>query len=179
MRRTMNATRRTADVQRLSGVFLEMYALDFDPHNFALNLDVEISLDAQRLVVLRDLEVLRHVGIEVVLASEPAPRRDRAVQGEADSDRRLNRHCIRDRQRSRQAQACRAGVRVRRRTESRRAPAEHLRDSAELDVRLKTEYRLESRQRLFIRGAHSAGASSRSRWPRRSFNAASSAAPTR
>ena len=76
MRRAVDAAGRAADVQRLAGVLLEVHALDADPHGFALDLDVEVSLDAQRLVVLRDLEVLRHVGVEVVLAGEPAPRRD-------------------------------------------------------------------------------------------------------
>ena len=135
---------RTAYVQRLSGVFLEVHALDADPHDFALNLDVEISLDAQRLVVLRDLEVLRHVGVEVVLTGEPAPRRDRAVQGETDPDRRLDRHRVRDRQRARQPETGRADVRVRRRAKRRRASAEHLRTGAEFDVSLETEDRLES-----------------------------------
>src|SRR5450631_149883 len=174
----MNATGGTAYVQRLSGVFFEMNALDADAHHLAVHLDVEIALDTQRFVVLRDLVVLRHVGIEVVLAGEAAPRRDAAVQRQPDANGRLDRNRVGHRQRAWQAETRRAGVRVGWRTEGGGTPAEHLRPGAELDMGLETEYRLERRECVVV-GGHSAGACSISGPPQRSFSAASSAAPTR
>src|SRR5664279_5087443 len=133
----MNATGGTAYMQRLSGVFFEMNALDANPHYLAIHLDVEVALDAQRFVVLRDLIVLRHVGIEVVLASEPAPWRDAAMQREPDANRRLDRDRVGHGQRTGQAKAGRAGVRVWCGTEGGGATAEHLRAGAEFDVGLE------------------------------------------
>ncbi len=46
------------------------------------------SRRSDRLVVLGDLEVLRHVRIEVVLPGEPAPLGDLAVEGQADAGSR-------------------------------------------------------------------------------------------
>src|SRR3712207_7072785 len=40
----------------------------------AVDEHVQVAVDAQRLVVLADLVVLRHVRVEVVLPGEPAPR---------------------------------------------------------------------------------------------------------
>ena len=65
--------------------------------NLVAYLDVEIPVGAQRFVVLRNLEVLRHVGVEVILAREPAPRRDRAVQRETDPGARFDRDRVHDR----------------------------------------------------------------------------------
>src|SRR5450755_837373 len=178
MRRPVNAAGRTADVQRLAGVFFEVHALDADTHDLAVYLDVEVAVDAERLVVLRNLKVLRHVGIEIVLSREPTPRRDRAVQSETDADRGFDRHRIRHRQRTGQAETGRAGMRVRGGAEGRRATAEHLRRGAEFDVRLEPEHRLELGERVVV-GGHSAGAWSMSGAPQRSLSATSSAAPTR
>ena len=88
----VNPAGRAADVQRLAGVFFQVHPLDGDPELTAVHRDVEPALGAQRLVVLGDLEVLRHVRIEVVLPGEPAPGGDRAVQRQADPDRVLDRH---------------------------------------------------------------------------------------
>jgi hypothetical protein len=63
-------------MQRLSGVFFEMRAGDAD----ADPVDVEVAVDRDRFVVLGDLVVLGHVGIEVVLARED--RTGRHVQME-------------------------------------------------------------------------------------------------
>ena len=57
----------------------------------ASTVDVEVAVEGDRLVVLRGLEVLRHVRVEVVLPGEPAPLGDLAVEREADADRRLDR----------------------------------------------------------------------------------------
>ncbi len=55
-----------ADVRRLAGIFFEVGPLDADP----LVAHLQPPVAADRLVVLRDLVVLRHVGIEVVLPVE-------------------------------------------------------------------------------------------------------------
>jgi hypothetical protein len=87
----VNAAGRTADVKCLAGVLLEVHALDADPEGartiLRVDLDIEPAIGTERLVVLRDLVVLRHVGIEVVLSRKPAPLRDRTVEGQADLDR--------------------------------------------------------------------------------------------
>ena len=67
-----------AHVGRLARVLFEMGPLDADL--FARG-ELERSLDVDGLVVLRDLEVLRHVGIEVVLPGEHR-RLHRAVEGQ-------------------------------------------------------------------------------------------------
>src|SRR5437868_685359 len=111
MSRAVNTAGRATDVQRLPGVFFEVHPLDTDAHDFAVYLDVEIAVGAERFVVLRDLEVLRHVGIEVVLAGEPAPRRDRAMQRKPDADGGFDRGCVGHWQRAGQTETGRAGVR--------------------------------------------------------------------
>ncbi len=63
-----------ADMQGLAGVLLHVDAGDADPVDLPVGLHVEPAILAQRLVVLADLEVLRHVRVEVVLARETAPR---------------------------------------------------------------------------------------------------------
>ena len=72
---------------------------------------VEVAAGVDGQVVLADLKVLGHVGIEVVLAVERR-RRDRAVQRRADRHRQLDRAHVEHRQRARQSQADRADVRV-------------------------------------------------------------------
>jgi hypothetical protein len=69
-----------------------MWARSISTRNVAVvELDVEPAVEGDRLVVLRRLEVLRHVRVEVVLPREPAPLGDRAVEREADPDRGLQR----------------------------------------------------------------------------------------
>src|SRR2546425_6779445 len=84
------------------------------------------------------------MGVEVVLARENAPR----VNGAPDSQRRtyreLQRLLVRHRERSRQAEAYRADVGVGRGPEGSRAAAEHLRQGAQLHVRLEPDDRLPS-----------------------------------
>ena len=86
---------------------------------------------AQRLVVLADLVALGQVGIEVVLAVEDRARRELAAEREADHQPRSgSAPRVDDRQRPGQAEADRAGVRVRRLAEGQLAAAEHLRARA-------------------------------------------------
>src|SRR5262249_23242599 len=96
---------RAADGQGLAGVLFQVHALDADRELLAVHFDLELAVGTQRLVVLRDLEILRHVGVEVVLPREPAPGGDRAVQRQADLDRVLDRGLVDHRQRAGQAEA--------------------------------------------------------------------------
>ena len=92
---------RPADVQRLAGVLLHVRPLDADPVGLAVDLDLGPAVVRDRLVVLGDLVVLRHVGIEVVLPGEAAPFGDLAAQRQADADRGLDRLGVHHRQRAR------------------------------------------------------------------------------
>ena len=140
-----------ADVQRLAGVLLQVDPLDADPDGPAVDVDVQVAVRAQRLVVLGDLEVLRHVRVEVVLPGEPAPGRDLAVQGQTDPDRVLDRHPVHHRQRAGQAQADRADLAVGFGAEGGRAGAEHLGPGAQLHVGLQADHRFVALHRLGIR----------------------------
>jgi len=181
----VNAPGRTTSVRELAGVLFEMHPLDADAHHHGAVIgrhgDVEIAVDAERLVVLADLVVLGHIGVEVVLACHPAPLDDGAVQRQADADRRLDRHGIHHRHRSRQAQADRAHLGIGWGAEAGRAAAEDLRLRAELDVDLHADDRLELRDSVDVGNGctHSDGTSSISRCPHRSSSAPSSAPPTR
>ncbi len=130
------------DMQRLAGVLLHVHAGDADPMDLPVNLHVEPAVLTQRLVVLADLEVLRHVRVEVVLARESAPGRDRAVQCQADHHGEPHGGLVDHRQRARQPQAGRAHLGVGLRAEHRGTAAEHLRGGAELDVCLQPDHRL-------------------------------------
>src|SRR6266536_3092669 len=83
-----------AHVQRLAGVLFEMDPGDPEAPHLALHRHVQVPADAQRLVVLADLIVLRHVRIEVVLAVELRPLGDAAVQREPDPGRVLDRGAV-------------------------------------------------------------------------------------
>ena len=183
---------RAADVQRLAGVLLHVRALDVDAHGLrpvgTLDDDVGPALEGDRLVVLRRLEVLRHVRVEVVLPGEPAPLRDLAVERQPDPDRRLHRDRVDHGHRPGQPQAGGAGLGVGLGAELGRAAAEHLRVGVQLDVHLEPEGRVEALQRLVV--GHQPRSLMRTllpgRWawsssgpPHFSISAASRAAPTR
>ena len=60
-------------VQRLAGVLLEMQARDADLARGTIGkLDLDLALADDRMLVLADLIAGRQIGIEVVLAVEPA-----------------------------------------------------------------------------------------------------------
>ena len=124
-------------MKALTGVLLHVRARDSDPSLGPVDLDVEVPLDAQRQVVLRDLIVLRHVGIEVVLAVEQGMRRDPAIERQADQHQVLDRAPVRHRQGSRLTETYRACLRIRLCAERGGAVAEHLRARGELDVNLE------------------------------------------
>src|SRR5699024_6090637 len=85
---TVDAPGGAADVGVLAGVLLHVGALDLHPDDLAVvQFDVDPSVERDGLVVLRGLEVLGEVRVEVLLAREAAGLGDRAVQREADPDR--------------------------------------------------------------------------------------------
>ena len=100
-------------VEQLAGVFLEVDAGDAAAARLAPHIEIEMAAPAERQIVLRDLVALRQVGIEIVLAIELGKLRDFAVQRQRGADGRLDRPPVDHRQRARQPEADRAGVRVR------------------------------------------------------------------
>jgi hypothetical protein len=64
----------------LAGILFHVRALDRDLEGATiLKLDLDATVEGDRLVELADLVVLREVGIEVVLAREPTGRSDAAA----------------------------------------------------------------------------------------------------
>jgi len=122
---TVDASGGSTGMGQLAGVLLHVDALDLDPEVaravVGLDRDIEPAVEAQRLVVLADLVVLGHVRIEVVLAREPAPLRDAAVERQAHADRRLHGCAVDDGHRPGKTEAYRADLRVGIGTEGRRA----------------------------------------------------------
>jgi hypothetical protein len=129
-RAAVDAPRR-ARVDELGGVLLEVHAVDAHV--------AQVPAPAQGLVVLGDLVALGQVGIEVVLAVEDRPRGEVAAERQTDHQAVVDRLGVGDRQRPREAEADRAGARVRRLAEAQRAAAEHLRPGGELDVDLQPD----------------------------------------
>src|ERR1039458_6630363 len=125
-------------MSRFAGVLFEVGSFDRDPRTVG---QIEIAADVDRQVVLTDLKVFGHVGIEVVLTVKRR-RRDRAVQGGADGHRQLDGAHVEYRKRSGQSQADRTDVGVRRGAEGVRAAAEHLGVGLELGVDLESDHHL-------------------------------------
>src|SRR5579863_6313952 len=124
-----------ADVGGLARVLLHVGADYADPFT-ARQLQPPVDID--RDVVLADLVVLRHVGVEIVFPVEQG-RLHRAVQGGADADRVLDSLPVEHRQRPGQAEANRADVGVGLIAKSIAATAKKLRLGPELAVDLKSD----------------------------------------
>ena len=122
-------------VGRLAGVFLHVSPLDADPHATG---KVEMTVSADRLVVLADLVVLRLVRIKIVL---PVKRRwaNVAVQREAKADGFLDRFTVEHRKRPGQAKADLSDVGVRFVAKPVWSAREQLRLSVELNMNFKTD----------------------------------------
>lgn len=148
----VDAAGGSADVRRLAGVLLHVGALDLHAEDLpVLQLDVQIAVEGDRLVVLGGLEVLRHVRIEVVLPGEAAPLGDLAVQREPDLDGGLDADLVDDRERARQPEADRTGLRVGALLELGGAAAEHLGLGAELDMDLEAHDGVVRREGVLVR----------------------------
>ena len=123
------------DVGGLAGVLFDVGSLDTDDRAVG---EGELAIGVGRLVVLRGLKVLGHVGIEVVL-----PRHDRradlTTERPAEAHGELDRLFVHHRQRSGQADAGRAGQRVGSVAEFVLAAAEQLRLRGEFDMDLEAD----------------------------------------
>ena len=154
MRCARDAALVAADVNHLARVFLHMDARDAHVRRVAgvghgdvlvsvacakardvgaflrrraVDVEVEMTAHAECYGALRGLEVLRHVGVHVVLAVEHGVLLDVAVRGEAREHDRLDGGLVRHGKGAGQAQAHGAGVRVGCGAELQLAAAEHLR----------------------------------------------------
>ena len=99
---------------------------------------LEPAVDVDRLVVLADLEVLRHVRVEVVLPGEDR-RADLAVEGQPEADGQLDRLLVEHRQRARAGRAHRVDVGVGLVAELVGRAREHLRGGGQLGVHLEAD----------------------------------------
>ena len=98
-----------------------------------------LATRAQGQIVLRDLIILRHVRIEIILAIEFTERRNFAAEHQSRQHRQAQRLVIHHRQRARQAETDRTGQRIRLRPKLDRASAKHLRARLQLDVYFETD----------------------------------------
>ncbi len=97
------------------------------------------AIGAKRHVVLRNLIILRHVRIEIILPVELADRRDVASEHEAGEHRHAQRFVIHHRQGAGQPEANRTSVRVRFGAKFNRTRAKHFRARLELNVDFKAD----------------------------------------
>ena len=120
----------------LARVLFQMGAVDADAFDAAVRLvDLHQAVAAQRQLVLRDLIALGQVRVVIVLAREDRLLRDLAVERQPRADRCLDRGAVAHRQRARQPQTDRTGVRIGRRAlVVGAAAAEHLRLRQQLRV---------------------------------------------
>ena len=91
---------------------------------------------------LRDLEVLRHIGIHIVLAVEHRTLLDVAIRSQARQHDRFDRRLVGHGQRTRESEANRTGMRIRGSSEFELATAEHLGlERGQFSMNLKTDDR--------------------------------------
>jgi hypothetical protein len=129
-------------VHQLADVLLEVQALDPDASRTRGSVDLQRAVLGEGLLVLADLEVLRHVGVVVVLAREPAGGVHAQADGQRGPHRELHSAPVDHRQHPRHAEADRARLTVGRGAEHRWTAAEHLRARGELRVDLEADDRL-------------------------------------
>jgi len=133
-------------VVQLANVFLEVNAGERDGFVFALDVarragqfDLDGAVEANRLVELGDLVVLRRVGIEVIFTVPFADGRDVAAEKEAGLDDGVERGLVHHRQNAGQRKDDGIGERVRGLPVAGGHAGEHLRVGLDLDVNLKTD----------------------------------------
>jgi hypothetical protein len=147
----VDAAGTVLEVERLGHVLLEVNAHEPDRfvgdggrfllHVFRIGEQVERdrAARAERLVVLRDLVILRHVRVEIILPVELAARGDLAPEHFAGEERLDDRLLVRHGQHAGHAEADGAHMRIGRPAEFVFAAAEHLRVRLELDVDFKSD----------------------------------------
>ena len=95
----------------------------------------------QRLVILADLIILRHVRIEIIFAIPFTKFRSDSAEKLAGENRHLNGFLVEDRQRSRQPQTRRARPAIRIVPVTRGTGAKHLAPRLQVDMDFKTNGR--------------------------------------
>src|SRR5215207_1526688 len=89
---------RVHAVDEPAGVLLDVDASDSGPPHRAPGNELEMSIDRQREIELRDLIPLRQIRIKVVLAIELAEWRDRAIERHPGQDRGIDSRLVQHRQ---------------------------------------------------------------------------------
>src|SRR4051812_39233352 len=120
----------------LAGVVLHVDTRDSDALRRTLHRDIGPAMLAERFIVLRDLVALGQVGVKIILAGEAGMRPDLAVERERGLDRQFHRGAVQDRKRTRHPETDWAHIRIRRRSETRRAATEDLGRRGQLHVDL-------------------------------------------
>ncbi len=129
---------RLPKMHALADILLKMNPRQrYPPRRLTLQRDVDPAPLAERLVELRDLVVLGHVGIEIALAVKLTVERNLTPQHQPRTYRQLDRAPVHDRHGARVAQADRTDMRVGWCPEPRAAGTEHLRLRAQLHMRLE------------------------------------------
>ena len=123
----------------LRRILLQVNVVDADALRTGRRLDRHPAAQAERMRVLRDLIVLRHIRIKIVFPVKGAVAADRAPQHQAGEDRQPNRLAVHHRQRARIPHANRTHRGVGFLAEGQAAPAKHLGRRLELDMRLQTD----------------------------------------
>ncbi len=147
-------------VHQLARVLLDMDALDPDDLVFGnarllVRLDRQRTLAHQRMVELRNLVALRQVGVEVVLAVEPAPAVDRRLDRHPGAHRLADALAVGHRQHARHRRVDEGDLRVRLRPERGGGAREQLRVRRNLRMDLEADHDLPLAGRaLDAEGAH-------------------------
>ena len=127
-------------------VFFQVKPRDANPFLGAANFDFQPATGSEGQFVLRDLVALGQIGVEIVFSGEARMFVDRAIQGERGTHGHFDGALVHDGESSRQAEAHRADVGVRRIAEPRRAAAKDLRSGEQLDVDFQADDRLVFRE---------------------------------
>ncbi len=126
-------------MEQLPGVLLEVDAHEADGLRPGRGVDLDRAAGRDRTVELADLVPLRQVRVEVVLAGEPRVAVDLAADGVSELHRERHRAAVHDGQRSRKAEADRAGHGIGGRADRDGTGAEELRPGLELGVDLQPD----------------------------------------
>ena len=130
-------------VDRLSGVLLQMDALDPDlSRDAGLDIDQHLALADDGVLELADLIALRQVGIEIVLAVEDRAQVDRRLQPQPGAHRLFDAEAVDHRQHARHRRVHEAHVRIGLGPELRRRAGEQLGFGAHLRVHLHPDHKL-------------------------------------
>ena len=130
---------RSARMDKLSRILFHVDAQDTDALRAVLRLNIDVTMLSNRQIVLRGLEVLRQIGIIVVLSVEFAVLVDRAVECKTRFDGELDNALVKYGQDAGQPKANGADMRILLGAELRGAAAKNLRVRLELAVNLKTD----------------------------------------